>query len=241
MQAVADRVGVRSPSLYKHVRDRRELVALVVGATLDDLATRLVDTESEPDPRQRLVAQATALRRFAHEHPTGFSLVFAVHDSPRAEPETAARAVAPVLDAVAELVGPEHALEFQTTASNAVLGASDGVLRDFNSQYGPAVAARAVYGLGGWDRVTFRAEYVSLLACVAVVSCIVGLAILAARTKAPSIAARRDFIGLMLVFSSVPFWLMVMTRPSSDSEEAKPRPGGRATPVKTRLPTPLMP
>ena len=28
-----------------------------------------------------------------------------------AEPETAARAVAPVLDAVAELVGPEHALD----------------------------------------------------------------------------------------------------------------------------------
>ncbi|MGN6501449.1 MAG: TetR/AcrR family transcriptional regulator [Pseudolysinimonas sp.] len=111
MQAVAEHVGVRAPSLYKHVRDRRELIALVVGATLDDLATRLVATESERDPRQRLVAQATALRHFAHEHPTGFSLVFAVHDTPRVEPETAARAVAPVLDAVAELVGAEHALD----------------------------------------------------------------------------------------------------------------------------------
>ncbi|HTL40433.1 MAG TPA: WHG domain-containing protein [Pseudolysinimonas sp.] len=111
MQAVAERVGVRAPSLYKHVRDRRELIALVVGATLDDLAGRLVATTSEPDPRARLVLQATELRRFAHQHPAGFSLVFALHDAPRPEPETAARAVSPVLDAVAELVGAEHALD----------------------------------------------------------------------------------------------------------------------------------
>jgi len=111
MQAVAERVGVRAPSLYKRVRDRRELLALVVGATVDDLATRLEATVSDPDPRRRIVAQADGLRRFAHEHPVGFALVFGAHDAPRPEPAPATRTVAPLLDAVAEITGPDHALD----------------------------------------------------------------------------------------------------------------------------------
>lgn len=111
MQAVADRVGVRPPSLYKRVRDRQELLGLVVGATVDDLTSRLVATTDDPDPRRRIVAQADALRAFAHERPVGFSLVFGAHGAPRPEPAAATRSVAPLLDAVAELTGPAHALD----------------------------------------------------------------------------------------------------------------------------------
>ncbi len=111
MQAVAERVGVRAPSLYKRVRDRRELLELVLAATLDDLARRLEATATESDPRRRIVAQADALRAFAHEQPVGFSLVFGAHGAPQPEPTIATRTVSPLLDAVAEITGPEHALD----------------------------------------------------------------------------------------------------------------------------------
>jgi AcrR family transcriptional regulator len=111
MQAVAERVGVRAPSLYKRVRDRRELLQLVVAATLDDLTDRLESTVGEPDPARRLVAQAHALRAFAHEHPVGFGLVFSAQGAPRPDADAVVRSAAPLLEAVGALTGPEHALE----------------------------------------------------------------------------------------------------------------------------------
>lgn len=110
MQAVADRVGVRAPSLYKRVRDRNELLALVVAANVDDLTERMM-AQDQPDARQRLIGLAEVLRTFAHEHPIGYGLVFGAHDAPRPEPAAVRRSVTPLLDAVAQLVGPEHALD----------------------------------------------------------------------------------------------------------------------------------
>lgn len=110
MQAVADRVGVRAPSLYKRVRDRDELLALVVAANVDDLTERM-SRQNQTDPRKRVIALADALRTFAHQRPIGYTLVFGAHGAPRPELAAAQRSVTPLLDAVAELVGHEHALD----------------------------------------------------------------------------------------------------------------------------------
>ncbi|TXK18469.1 TetR/AcrR family transcriptional regulator [Homoserinibacter sp. GY 40078] len=111
MQAVATRVGVRAPSLYKRVRDRNELLALVVASTIDALASQLDATLDDPDPRTRIRTQADGLRRFAHERPVGYALLFGAHGAPRGEPAALARSVTPLLDAVRELTGDEHALD----------------------------------------------------------------------------------------------------------------------------------
>lgn len=58
MQAVADRVGVRAPSLYKRVRNRDDLVRLVVEATVRDLGERLTALAPEPTAAQAGVAPA---------------------------------------------------------------------------------------------------------------------------------------------------------------------------------------
>jgi AcrR family transcriptional regulator len=111
MQSVATRVGVRAPSLYKHVRDRRALLLLVISAALDDLAGRMAATSAIPDPRERLVRQADAVRGFAHEQPVGFTLIFAAHGAPRPDDAATVRSTEPLLDTVREIVGERHALD----------------------------------------------------------------------------------------------------------------------------------
>src|SRR4051812_30864854 len=101
MQAVAERVGVRAPSLYKRVRDRDALIVLVAEATAAELGGRLAASDGS------LAALAHGFRDFAHERPEGFRLMFAVHGAR----ELMGQATAPVLDATRALVGEKHALD----------------------------------------------------------------------------------------------------------------------------------
>lgn len=101
MQAVAERVGVRAPSLYKRVRDRDALLAAVAEASIDALTARLDEAGHD------LAALGDAYRAFAHEHPEGFRLMFTA-----AAPQDALeRSSAPVLRACSALVGRDDALD----------------------------------------------------------------------------------------------------------------------------------
>ena len=110
MQSVAERVGVRAPSLYKRIRDRHDLLELVVAASIDDLTSRLV-AQDQSDPRRRLMAMAGALRTFAHEWPVGYTLVFGAHGAPRPQVDAARASVQPLLEAVSAVAGSDHALD----------------------------------------------------------------------------------------------------------------------------------
>ena len=101
MQAVADRVGVRAPSLYKRVRDRDALLTLVAEASADDLADRLEATNGS------LSDLARTYRDFANRHPEGFRLMFAVDGAAPAM----ARASIPLMRSTSELVGADDALD----------------------------------------------------------------------------------------------------------------------------------
>ena len=68
MQAVAQRVGVRAPSLYKRVPSRDRLIQLVAETTITELAGRL-DAAVGP------VELANALRAIGHERPAAFQLI----------------------------------------------------------------------------------------------------------------------------------------------------------------------
>jgi hypothetical protein len=92
------------------VRDRGELMSLVVAASIDDLTARM-EAQNQPDPRARLIALADVLRAFAHERPVGYALVFGAHGAQPPESGALRRSVAPLLDAVSAITGEQHALD----------------------------------------------------------------------------------------------------------------------------------
>ncbi|MET7705744.1 TetR/AcrR family transcriptional regulator [Micromonospora sp. NPDC005413] len=111
MQAVAERVGVRAPSLYKRVRNRDALIRLVAEANVRDLGERLSAVDGSGDPGRDLGEMARAFRAFAHAHPAGYHLIFANGpEETRPSLDTLTLASAPALRVAADLAGPEHAL-----------------------------------------------------------------------------------------------------------------------------------
>lgn len=100
MQAIASRVGVRAPSLYKRVRDREALLVLVAEANAEELTARL--TASEPT----LQALADAFRAFARARPEGFRHMLALD----AASDALRRTAEPLVAITRELVGDDEAL-----------------------------------------------------------------------------------------------------------------------------------
>lgn len=138
MQAVADRVGVRAPSLYKRVRNRGELVRSIAAATVAELGARL-EAAGGADERGVATAPGAAggtraapladvarlagtMRAFAHERPEAYRLLFASGEESGLEVEELRAASAPLLAVAAELAGPEHALDAARTLTAWVTG-----------------------------------------------------------------------------------------------------------------------
>ena len=71
MRALAARVGMRAPSLYKHLPSKRELERNLVLAALEELGAAL-SAAADDEPLQ---AAAAAYRRFALERPHLYRLL----------------------------------------------------------------------------------------------------------------------------------------------------------------------
>jgi AcrR family transcriptional regulator len=112
MQSVAERVGVRAPSLYKRVNGRDALIALVAEAVVYDLAETLnAASTSSADPLAQLAALAHSLRAFAHANRDGYALIFApASDTATADPRSVAAAAEPVFRVATQLAGSQNAL-----------------------------------------------------------------------------------------------------------------------------------
>jgi AcrR family transcriptional regulator len=112
MLAVAERVGVRAPSLYKWLPNRAALIASIASAALHDLEQQLSPFVSDPDPVMGLRSVADAFRAFAHANPRTYGLLFM--DLPagaRPPAEDNLLAAAPLLALTERLVGPDRNLE----------------------------------------------------------------------------------------------------------------------------------
>lgn len=116
MQRVAQAVGVRSPSLYKRVSGRTELLRLIANDIADELADTLDAAVAGSRPRVALEAMATAYRAFALSHPEAYGLLFArLPEAARVDEAHNLRASVALLRTVSELAGPDDALEAART------------------------------------------------------------------------------------------------------------------------------
>jgi len=80
LRAVATRMGITAPALYRYVASYQELVDLVA-FEVDKAATEqfraAAQRQPKNDPAAQILAAAVAFRRWAHESPREFALVFA--------------------------------------------------------------------------------------------------------------------------------------------------------------------
>lgn len=105
MQRVADRVGVRGPSLYKHVTDRAALIRTVADSVVADLGRVLHESMRTGDPAEDLRAVTVAYREFVHARPHGYGLLFAgLPGDLQPDPAALADLGRPMVDAARRLV-----------------------------------------------------------------------------------------------------------------------------------------
>jgi len=80
MRRLAERVGIRAPSLYKHLPDKAALEAAIIATGFEEAAATFEQAvegagEGPGKGRGSLVALAAAYRRFALEHPHLYRLM----------------------------------------------------------------------------------------------------------------------------------------------------------------------
>ena len=110
MQAVAEVVGVRAPSLYKRFADRSALLTAVADSVAADLAVATAPPAQIRDPQRAVRQMARRYRTFAQRSPRAYQLLFG-DAGVQPTPSVNAQAGAGVLRVAEALVGQTHALE----------------------------------------------------------------------------------------------------------------------------------
>src|SRR5918911_605844 len=123
MQAVAARVGVRSPSLYKRIASRSALIAAISADAFAELGREIAAAVRGDDAAADVRRIADAYRSFARRAPQSYGLLFASL-APEARPAAAegARAAQPVLALTERWLGRGAALEAARTLTAFVHG-----------------------------------------------------------------------------------------------------------------------
>jgi AcrR family transcriptional regulator len=80
LRAIAQKMGMTPPALYRYVDGFDELVGLVANAIFDEMIATMAAASApygDDDPAGRLVSAAVAFRQWSLRHPEEYSLIFA--------------------------------------------------------------------------------------------------------------------------------------------------------------------
>jgi AcrR family transcriptional regulator len=112
INVLAEKLGVKTPSLYRYVGDKTGLLRAVNEDTIAGLFAVLGEALSSPGPaEERLLAVALAYRQYAHQHPITYGLAF-TNTIPELRPDAAEqeRAALPYQALMAEVSGEADSL-----------------------------------------------------------------------------------------------------------------------------------
>ncbi len=134
---VAAEVGIKTPSLYRHVASKSELLRAVNENTLRglfeayELALASVDTGSAPE--DKLMAIFRAHRTFAHANPVAYGQAFsAAEPGSRGDERALVRMVLPIQSIMADIAGEDASLNALRGALALVHGF---VMLELNKQF----------------------------------------------------------------------------------------------------------
>ncbi len=106
---LAKTLGVSTPSLYRHIANKDELLRAVNLATLERLFAKFASVESDLPAREKLAAILNAQRVFAHANPHIYQLAFTTPNN-RPDENLLVQMVQPLQESIGEIVGTTHAL-----------------------------------------------------------------------------------------------------------------------------------
>jgi AcrR family transcriptional regulator len=112
LQNLAKSLGVQAPSLYRHVKNKPELLRAVNEMTNRRLVAALTDAVAiNDDPAVRVIRLARAYRAFAQANPATYGLAY-TNTLPELEPDPAVLEMLalPLQGVMAELVGAAQSL-----------------------------------------------------------------------------------------------------------------------------------
>jgi AcrR family transcriptional regulator len=110
---LASELGIKAPSLYRHIKNKAGLLQAINELTQQRLIDHLVELLSSIDarPLETLTAVAYAYRTFAHDHPVTYMLwVTTVDPDSRPDPIWQEQTVIPLQEAVAKVSGEARSL-----------------------------------------------------------------------------------------------------------------------------------
>lgn len=114
---LAEVLGVKAPSLYRHVGHKVDLLQAVNLMTVEQLFAAMhaarapVDDGAAADPQAQLLAIFHAFRHFAHRHPQTYTLLFSLQaEGERPAEDHLAGLAGSLQSIIAEISGESHAL-----------------------------------------------------------------------------------------------------------------------------------
>lgn len=156
LSKLAEQLGIKAPSLYRHVGNKEGLLQAVNLHTSQQLVTGLNEAAAQASgsTNEQITAIMHSYRQFALAHPHTYSLAFTnTNDALRPDENVLAQLAIPLQQLITAVSGPEHSLAALRGAMALVHGfvllELHGQLRrggDLEADFGTAVQAY----LNGW-------------------------------------------------------------------------------------------